>query len=32
MKVLNEMNDTQIRALIEAGDRTVDDLKGVTAD
>jgi large subunit ribosomal protein L32e len=32
MKALNEMNDTQIKALIEAGYRTVDDLKGVTAD
>ena len=32
MKVLNEMNDTQVKALIEAGYRTVDDLKGVTAD
>jgi large subunit ribosomal protein L32e len=32
VKALNEMTDTQIRALIEAGYRTVDDLKGVTAD
>ena len=32
MKALNEMNDTQIKALIGAGYRTVDDLKGVTAD
>jgi len=32
MKALNEMNNTQIKALIEAGYRTVDDLKGVTAD
>jgi large subunit ribosomal protein L32e len=32
MKALNEMNDTEIKALIEAGYRTVDDLKGVTAD
>jgi len=32
MKALNEMDDTQIKALIEAGYRTVDDLKGITAD
>jgi large subunit ribosomal protein L32e len=32
MKALNEMNDTQTKALIGAGYRTVDDLKGVTAD
>jgi len=32
MNALNEVSDTQIKALIEAGYRTVDDLKGVTAD
>jgi large subunit ribosomal protein L32e len=32
MKALNEMDNAEIKALIEAGYRTVDDLKGVTAD
>jgi large subunit ribosomal protein L32e len=32
MKALNELNETQIKALIEAGYRTVDELKGATAD
>lgn len=32
MKTLDELNDDQIKALIGAGYRTVDDLRDVTVD